>query len=134
MKTINMIIPNFLLGTAGGIQYHALIKASKDPQKASEKTLRDILTFAKDTVYGREHKFDYILQATDAQELYKRYQENVKPNEYEDLRPMSSVTNTEKPTSFSPASPFSMPPPPAPRPSPNGFPSPNATSRPSTAK
>ena len=87
MKTSNMIIPNFLLGTAGGIQYRALVKATKNPQASSEKTLRDILTFAKDTVYGKEHRFDYILEAADAKELYKRYQENVKPNEYEDLRP-----------------------------------------------
>ena len=87
MKTSNMIVPNLLLGMAGGIQYRALLKATKNPRKASEKTLRDILTYAKDTVYGKEHKFEYILEATNDTELYKRYREQVKPNEYEDFRP-----------------------------------------------
>ncbi len=87
MKTSNMIVPNLLLGMAGGIQYRALLKATKNPRKASEKTLRDILTYAKDTVYGKEHKFAYILEAQDDTELFKRYRENVHPNEYEDLRP-----------------------------------------------
>ena len=82
-----MIVPNLLLGMAGGIQYRALVKATKDPRKASEQTLREILTYAKDTVYGREHFFDDILEAKDDKELYARYQKWVKPNEYEDLRP-----------------------------------------------
>ena len=82
-----MIVPNLLLGMAGGIQYRALLKATKNPRKASENTLREILTYAKDTVYGKEHKFEYILEATNDTELYKRYREQVKPNEYEDLRP-----------------------------------------------
>ena len=87
MKTSNMIVPNLLLGMAGGIQYRALVKATKNPRKASENTLREILTYAKETVYGKEHKFDYILEANDDTELYRRYREQVKPNEYEDLRP-----------------------------------------------
>ena len=87
MKLSNMIVPNLLLGMAGGIQYRALVKATKDPRKASEQTLREILTYAKDTVYGREHFFDDILEAKDDKELYARYQKWVKPNEYEDLRP-----------------------------------------------
>ena len=87
MKTSNMIVPNLLLGMAGGIQYRALVRATKNPRKASEKTLREILTYAKDTVYGKEHKFSYILEAQDDTELYRRYREQVKPNEYEDFRP-----------------------------------------------
>ena len=87
MKISNMIVPNLLLGMAGGIQYNALVKASKDPRKSSEKTLREILSYAKDTVYGREHHFDEILQAKDDKELYALYRKWVKPNEYEDLRP-----------------------------------------------
>ena len=87
MKISNMIVPNLLLGMAGGIQYNSLIKATKNPRKASEQTLRGILTYAKDTVYGKEHKFDYILEAKDDTELYKRYEEMVHPNEYEDFRP-----------------------------------------------
>ena len=75
MKTSNMIVPNLLLGMAGGIQFRALTKATKHPRKASEKTLREILTYAKDTVYGKEHKFNYILEAQNDTELYRRYQE-----------------------------------------------------------
>ena len=33
-------VPNFLLGCAGGIQYLSLKRASKNPRKAQEKTLR----------------------------------------------------------------------------------------------
>ncbi|MBO4587689.1 MAG: GH3 auxin-responsive promoter family protein [Bacteroidales bacterium] len=87
MKISNMIVPNLLLGMAGGIQYIALQKATKNPRKASEQTLRGILTYAKDTVYGKEHKFDYILAAETDEELYKRYREQIHPNEYEDFRP-----------------------------------------------
>ena len=32
MSTKNIFVANFLLGTAGGIQYHQLKKASKDPR------------------------------------------------------------------------------------------------------
>ena len=49
--------------------------------------MRGILDFAKDTEYGREHHFADILQAKDDRELYQLYQENVQPNDYEDLRP-----------------------------------------------
>lgn len=82
-----MIVPNMLLGMAGGIQYRALVKATSNPRKASEKTLREILTYAKDTVYGKEHHFAEILEAENDKELYARYQKYVQPNEYEDLRP-----------------------------------------------
>lgn len=82
-----MLVANFLLGTAGGLQYLSLKKASKDPRKTSEKTLRGILEYAKDTVYGREHHFDEILKAQTPEELFKLYSENVKPSEYEDFRP-----------------------------------------------
>ena len=50
-----MIVANSLLGMAGGIQYLALKKADKNPRKASEKTLRGILEYAKDSVYGKEN-------------------------------------------------------------------------------
>ena len=82
-----MLVANSLLGMAGGIQYQSLKSASKDPRKSSEKTLRSILEYAKDSEYGKEHDFAYILQAGDDAELYRRYQEKVKPNDYEDLRP-----------------------------------------------
>ena len=80
-------VPNFLLGMAGGIQYLKLKSVSRNPRKASEQTLRAILTYAKDTEYGREHGFADILEAKTDTELYARYQQAVKPNDYEDLRP-----------------------------------------------
>ena len=80
-------VPNFLLGTAGGIQYLKLKSASRNPRKSQEKCLRDILNYGKDTVYGKEHKFSYILEAPTAEELFKRYQQQVAPTEYEDFRP-----------------------------------------------
>ena len=84
---LNPFVPNTLLDIAGGLLYRKLKKVSKDPRKASEKTLRQILTYAKDSVYGKEHHFADILKATTDEELYRLYRENVKPNEYEDLRP-----------------------------------------------
>lgn len=87
MKISSMIIPNFLLGTAGGIQYLHLKKATKNPKKSSEKTLRAILEYAKDSVYGKEHHFAEILKSKTPEELFKRYQEEVKINDYEDFRP-----------------------------------------------
>lgn len=85
LKTPTFI--NILLGMAGGMYYRQLKRASKNPRKSQEKTLRGILTLAKDTVYGREHDFAYILGAEDDTELYKRYQEKVQIGDYEDFRP-----------------------------------------------
>ena len=53
---------NTLLGMAGGIQYLKLKGATKKPRQSSEKTLRGILEYAKDTEYGREHHFADILK------------------------------------------------------------------------
>lgn len=80
-------VPNFLLGLAGGIQYLALKRATKNPRKSQEKTLRSILTYARDTEYGKEHHFAEILEAKTDSELYSRYQKYVQLNDYEDLRP-----------------------------------------------
>lgn len=80
-------MPNFLLGCAGGIQYLSLKRASKNPRKEQEKTLREILTYARDTEYGKEHHFAEILEAKTDIELYARYQKYVQLNDYEDLRP-----------------------------------------------
>ncbi|MCF0175510.1 MAG: GH3 auxin-responsive promoter family protein [Bacteroidales bacterium] len=85
--THSSFVPNFLLGMAGGIQYLKLKAASKNPDKSQEKTLRGILEYGKDTEYGKEHKFSYILEAKDFAELTKRYQECIAPTEYEDFRP-----------------------------------------------
>lgn len=80
-------VPNFLLGVAGGIQYLKLKKASKNPRKEQEKTLRAILEYAKDSEFGKEHNFAEILDAKNDAELFARYQKNLKPAEYEDFRP-----------------------------------------------
>lgn len=81
------LFPNLILTCAGGIQLMKLRRASKQPRKTAEKTLRKILTYAKDTVYGKEHHFEEILQAKTDVELYRLYQKNVPANNYEDLRP-----------------------------------------------
>jgi hypothetical protein len=62
-------------------------RESKNGKKAQEESLRRILIYAKDTVYGKEHHFDEILRASTAEELFRRYRENVPINDYEDLRP-----------------------------------------------
>ena len=80
-------LANFLLGVAGGLQYLQLKKVCRNPRKASEQTLRGILTYAKDTVYGKEHHFAEILEAKNDKELYELYQKYVPAQEYEALRP-----------------------------------------------
>ena len=80
-------LTTFLLRVAGGINYRKLVKASKNPKQASENTLRSILEYGKNTEFGRAHRFDYILEARDGEELYKRYTEQIPPSDYEDYRP-----------------------------------------------
>lgn len=86
-KTDNSLIPNILLRLAGGLQYRILKRASRNPRKAQELTLRRILTLSKDTVYGKEHGFEEILKAENSEELFKRYQAAVPAQDYEELRP-----------------------------------------------
>ena len=64
-----------------------LKSVSRNPRRASEQTLRGILNYAKDTVYGREHHFAEILAAKDDKELYALHQKYVPAQEYEALRP-----------------------------------------------
>ena len=87
MGTKNKLVANTLLGLAGGIQYLQLKKASKQPRKTTANTLRQILEYAKDTVYGKEHHFADILKASGDEELFRLWQQNVKLNDYEDFRP-----------------------------------------------
>ena len=87
MGTKNMLVANFLLSCAGSIQLAKLNQASRNPQAAAAKTLRNIITYAKDTAYGKEHNFAQILEAKTDEELYRLWQQNVPVNEYEDLRP-----------------------------------------------
>ena len=86
-ETKNLWLVNGALGIAGGIGYLKLKSASRNPRKSVENTLRGILEYAKDTEYGKEHNFSEILKAADDNELYRLYNQNVKPNDYEDLRP-----------------------------------------------
>ena len=94
----NPVIADLALGTAGGIELIKLNKASRHPRKESEKTLRRILEYAKNTVYGKDHRFEDILKAGSAEELFRLFQTT------KTFAPMSNDTNTEKPTYSSPAS------------------------------
>ncbi|MBO5137788.1 MAG: GH3 auxin-responsive promoter family protein [Spirochaetaceae bacterium] len=76
----------FLLGVAGKIQKSKLDKASKNVAKEQEQTLRRILEYAKDSEWGKSHNFAEILAADTKEELYKRWQKNVPPTDYEDIR------------------------------------------------
>ena len=87
MSVASMLKANFLLGVAGGLEYLKFNKAAANPLRSQEKTLRGILSYARDSVYGKEHDFGYILQAADAQELFRRFDEKVPANEYADLEP-----------------------------------------------
>ncbi len=76
----------FALGLVGKIQKKKLDAAAKDVGSFQEDTLRRILIYAKNTEWGRAHSFAEILVAPNRQELYRRWQEHVKPTDYEDLR------------------------------------------------
>ena len=79
---------NFALWLVGGSQRVRLNFWSKHPKHAAEKTLRDILSISRDTVYGKEHHFDDILKATNAEDLFRLYREYVPVNDsFENLRP-----------------------------------------------
>ncbi len=79
---------NTALCLVGGSQRLRLNYWSRHPKQAAEKTLRDILTISRDTVYGREHHFDRILSATSADDLFRLYRQYVPVNDsFEPLRP-----------------------------------------------
>ena len=78
---------NFVLLLAGGIETLRLRFWSRKPRHAAEKTLRDILTISRDTVYGKEHHFDVILSATSSAALFRLYRHFVPENDFEALRP-----------------------------------------------
>ena len=81
-------IINTALCLVGGYQRLRLNYWNRNPKYAAEKTLRDILTLSKDTVYGREHHFDRILSATNAEDLFRLYSQYVPVNDsFETLRP-----------------------------------------------
>lgn len=79
---------NTALCLVGGTQTIRLRFWSRHPHHAAEKTLRDILNISRDTVYGKEHHFDVILSATNADDLFRLYQQYVPVNNsFETLRP-----------------------------------------------
>ncbi len=79
---------NTMLMLVGGSQTLRLRFWSRKPKHTAEKTLRDILTISRDTVYGREHHFDRILSATSADDLFRLYRLYVPVNDsFETLRP-----------------------------------------------
>ncbi len=86
-KTDNSFIPNILLRIAGKQQYRALKRACRNPRKAQELVLRSILTYAVNSVYGKEHNFAEILKAETSEDLFIRYQKAVPAQDYEQLRP-----------------------------------------------
>lgn len=79
---------NTMLCLVGGTQTIRLKFWSRHPHHAAEKTLRDILSVSRDTVYGKEHHFDIILSATNAEDLFRLYRQYVPVNDsFETLRP-----------------------------------------------
>lgn len=72
----------------GGYQMRRLRLASINPKFTCAQTLRSILTYAKNTEYGKEHHFAQILeQGKTDEQLYELYQKYVSVNDYEALRP-----------------------------------------------
>ncbi len=79
---------NTVLFLVGGSQTIRLRYWSRYPRHAAERTLRDILNISRDTVYGRDHHFDIILSASNAEDLFRLYRQYVPVNEsFETLRP-----------------------------------------------
>ncbi|MCL2763211.1 MAG: GH3 auxin-responsive promoter family protein, partial [Treponema sp.] len=85
-KIKNWWLIKFLLTIVGKKCLKAMNSASKDGKKSSADCLRGILTTSKDTVFGKEHNFEVILAAKTDDELFELYRNNVKINDYEDLR------------------------------------------------
>ncbi|MDD6808484.1 MAG: GH3 auxin-responsive promoter family protein [Bacteroidales bacterium] len=65
----------------------SLARASRNPEKASARTLRKILNLAKNTAYGKEHHFGAIVKARKPEQLFRLYEKSVKASEYESFRP-----------------------------------------------
>lgn len=65
----------------------SLARASRNPEKASARTLRKILNLAKNTTYGKEHHFGAIVKARKPEQLFRLYEKSVKASEYESFRP-----------------------------------------------
>lgn len=64
----------------GRKMYKNLQKCSRDCLKSQENVLFDIINYASQSLYGKEHQFNKIKSVRD-------FQQNVPINSYEDLRP-----------------------------------------------
>lgn len=88
MKNLTFpLLVNTGVAAMGMPEERALKNASRDPRFSAERTLRDILTLSKDTVYGKQHHFSEILACQTSGELFKMYQRMVPANDFEALRP-----------------------------------------------
>lgn len=86
-KNKNVALVNFALGFAGKSVLRKVNAASKNCKKASVKTLRNILEYAKNTEWGKAHNFQEILNAKTDEELFELYQKNQSICDYETIRP-----------------------------------------------
>ena len=86
-RTKNWLLIKFALTIVGIKGLSEMKRASKNGKKAQAMILRHILTSSKDTVYGKEHHFDKILEAETPEKLFRLYQKNIPITDYEDLRP-----------------------------------------------
>ena len=86
-KEKNAGLITFALSWVGRKNLKALKKAAKNCENATATTLRGILTYAKDSEWGKAHHFADILAAQTDEELFAKWQANVPPQTYEDLRP-----------------------------------------------
>jgi len=99
-------LTRMLLTIAGGKVIREMKKKSKNCKKASDNTLRHILTTSKDTVYGKEHHFEEILKAKTPEELAELYHKYVPINEYKDLLPYIERHKNGEPNILFPGKPF----------------------------
>ena len=81
---------NTALCLVGGSQRLRLNYWSRHPKDAAAQTLRDILAISRDTVYGKEHRFDVILSATNTEDFFRLYRQYV-PDDWNRFLKLSGV-------------------------------------------
>ncbi len=69
-----------LLTIPGGKRYKAFERATKDAAATQNRVLKEIVTYAENTVFGRAHRFSEI-------QTYEDFTNRVPPMDYEDHRP-----------------------------------------------
>lgn len=95
-KKMSVLLPNLLIRIAGGYERWQLLRALNHPERAQAATLRSILKKARNTMFGRQHNFDWVLMADSDEELYRRWDASVKASEYEDYRPYVNMMKEGK--------------------------------------